>query len=968
MEPLSILTESEILHDNKSIFDSFKHGDFRAVLDSDQAAQIFYGRLSDDKCSSNLNRPSPERRTFYTIESSPTLDHAPDLSESLSQQLFIVALAALYAFLQANVTGPPLGWHFIEAHVTTPKEATSLEPNDRLEIIKNIRQELIASLSQDGISAYPLAPRIELLWLANSVLHDARLDDLGLPVCWARLRVKFWHQMVLTEESPSLRETIYREVELLDQLMLETSTLSQEARTCYLLERAAVDIFHGLDTKAREDLDGAAKNQHFEYVLTGRLGKRTKFQQNDLSQLVVLAKSAETQGQSDGTESSSISNNDSAVPSKPPRALDLNDDTLLESISFQKQDRGISEDGQELPSSLSGLDPTSQPLLNPLDSIILLSLTSSITNTSPQHGLTREETLPYVTRVLDGGSSNWQIYTQALLARSRIEGYRSRTVERSVLQLQALVDQVIAATSDSALHNDSQEPNGNGATTFLPRAQESESAPATERLRYIHQLATPFRWSLEAELASKWVSIGGLQTAVEIYERLEMWAEVALCWAATGKEEKARDILRWQLRLPDHAPEEGSNFERLEATDLRIDQSRLPADAPRLFCILGDLESSPAYYELAWKASDGRYARAMRSLGKHYVTKGRLEDADSAYAMSLKLNPQNASAWFSLGCVRLALEEWKGSVDAFTRTIQIEPEDAEAWSNLGAALIRLPGKQSSDTLPADLENGHEKPRVDPQELAKEALVAFKRAAALKRDSYRVWQNILNVAVTIAPPPYADIIVAQKRLIELRGATDREDCIDVEAMEGILRHIIASKPQTSTAYDESVVSSEVEKSVRKHGLERVFVELAIKDIKPLITHSRRLWQFIARLHLHLNQPSSALEAYEKAWRATMNIPGWDDGMVSASAKNRNDGDAASTWQAVVDATVELVDAYESLGEREVTEGLGAGKGQLVCKNWRFKARMAIKSVLGRRAKAELDQTEVLEERLRDLVSD
>ena len=815
----------------------------------------------------------------------------------------------------------------------------------------------MSSLSRDGISVYPLAPRIELFWLAYTVLQDSELDSLGLPVHWARLRARFWHQMLLTEESPSLREAIYEDIKQLDQLLMELPGLGHEARSYYVLERAAINIFHGLDAKARQDLDLATRQRRFEYVLTGRLGKRTKFQQDDLSQLVVLAKSAGTEDESNGNR---------AMRSAHPRALDLNDDTLLESVSFKQQDDGGLRKAQELPPSLSSLDPSNQPLLNPLDSIILLSLTSAITNTSPQHGLTREETLPYVTRVLDGGSSNWQIYTQALLARSRIEGYRSRTVERSVLQFQALVDQVIAATSEPTARTNSEETEQSGAATFLPRAKDSESAPAAERLRYIHQLPTPFRWTLEAELASKWVSLGGLQTAVEIYERLQMWAEVALCWAATGREEKAKEVLRLQLSLREHEPQHDIDFQNLELTDIRKDDLALPPDAPRLLSILGDLDSSPAYYELSWKASGGRYARAKRSLGKHYTATGKLEDADDAYATSLKLDPQNASAWFSLACVRLAREDWRGSVDAFTRTVQIEPEDAEAWSNLGAALIRLPAKESSDPLPVELENGGaEKPRVDPQKHAREALVAFKRAAALKRDASRIWQNILNVAMTIAPPPYADIINAQRRLIELKGATEREDCVDIEAMEGILAHIIASKPQASAASNGSVSSSEFETSVKKHGLERVFVDLVIKEIKPLITHSRRLWQFMARMHLHLNQPSSALDAYEKAWRATMSVPGWDDGMVSASTRNGENGTAESAWQAVVDATVELVDAYESLGGKESTEGLGAGSGQLVCKNWRFKARMAVKSVLGRRKKAGLGQTEVLQERLEDL---
>src|SRR6201999_1811713 len=145
-------------------------------------------------------------------------------------------------------------------------------------------------------------------------------------------------------------------------------------------------------------------------------------------------------------------------PAQPENVL-LNDDTLLERIDFKSAETSahvspdtmihIAASDSTLPPQLASLDPANQPILFPLDGIILLATASSITNTSPEDGLVREETLPYATRVLDGGSSNWQVYTQGLLVRSRIEGYRARTAERGLLQLQALVDQVIAETSQS---------------------------------------------------------------------------------------------------------------------------------------------------------------------------------------------------------------------------------------------------------------------------------------------------------------------------------------------------------------------------------------------------------------------------------------------------------------------------------------------------------------------------------------
>ncbi|KAL8996941.1 MAG: hypothetical protein Q9188_006447, partial [Gyalolechia gomerana] len=852
------------------------------------------------------------------------------VNNTTRKELYRIGVSALNAFLQSNVTGPPLIWD--SAELLFPPTISK-----NVGQLKKVRWLLSLDLSVDGEAVHKLIPNVELFSLAKTLLtRDPSFGSTGLPLQyrWARVTVNFWHQKLLNENTANLQEDIYRDLDSLEE-DLRNQTSEEKARR--LVQRATIHTQHGFDQRAREDLQLATKERDFEFKLTGRLGKRTRFQEKDLCQLVVLAQSADPVKEDTASYpnaqvyGSHTRSTDANEATSKPSNLDLNDDTLLESINFSNlPTEPAKENEPEISPSLAALDPSNQPLLQPLDSIILLAYASSVTNTSPSDGLTREETLPFALRVLQQGSSNWQIYTQALLVRSRIEGYKSRTAERSVLQLQALVDQVIVETGGGE-HVVGQEENPT-PSSFLPKPKSSDSAPASERLQYIHQLASPTRWELEAELASRWVSLGGLRTALEIYERLHMWAEVALCWAANDREDKARKIIRQQLYMPANETPSEENLEHKRSIgddDLYIDdwtQERypFPPDAPRLWCILGDLENSSMAYERAWELY--RYPRAQRSLGKYYFKQGDLKKADEAYAKSLSVNALNHSTWFSLGCVRLQLEDWAGAVDAFGRAIQVEDQDAESWSNMAAALLQMPAEVSvnsadkspgehSDTSKATSTDAEDisqanTPAPDPQKHIKEAFTALKRAAALKRDSHRIWQNLLNVSVKLSPPPYTDIIIAQTRLIDLRSKSEGENCIDVEVMEGLVAHLIAVSPSqpasttTNTTNTETNAFPESSSGSARPGFQRLLITLIRDKITPLITTSRRLYLLVAKLNLYLQKPLATLQAYEKAWRVTLNQPGWEVGTKEVEG----------LWKEVVDATGELVDAYESLGER------------------------------------------------------
>ncbi|KAK4506103.1 hypothetical protein PRZ48_004068 [Zasmidium cellare] len=920
----------------ESHLNNLEQGQFESILRSTEARALFGHKEDPSLESSKLEDfPSWSDWIFHRLGV-----YCGDRSKPEKQViLFCIGYAALLTFVQSNVTGPPL--EFQPSSLILPEDGQ-----------KEIQQRLLTGLSVDGIAAYKLTPHIELLSLADAVMTRPAVLKNVKAARWAKLRVSFLHQRLLSEVSPTLQDVIYDDLELIQDDFTSYPGDCAALEAEFVLERATIHIHHGLDKFARSDLEQAKKDRRFEFALTGLLGKRTKYQEKDISQLVVLAKSHED------NDSATANVGDSAADAangegskKKPENIDLNDDTLLEAISFSEKPADIAteiQDSDSLPPSLKAIDPSTQPQLQPLDSTILLLLASSITNTSPANGLTREETLPYATRVLEGGSSNWQVYTQALLVRSRIEGYRSRTIERGLLQLQALVDQVIADTTGAGSSGKEDADAATQTTTFLPKAKESESAPVTERLRYIFQLATPTRWELEAELASRWVQLGGLRSALEIYERLEMWAEAALCWAATEREEKAKRIVRRQLF---HATNGGPGVpeDNISEDEEWTGPARDPAplDAPRLYCILGDIDHSVEMYERAWEVSNQRYARAQRSIGRHFFSAGDMVRAAEAYSKSLKVNQLNQQSWFALGCALLELAQFEKAAEAFSRCVQLDETDAEAWSNLAAALLRTDpdnidikreGEKvklddEDDSVPNEASTSHDR----QQNIRQEALSALKRAARLKHDSHRIWTNVLIAAASLSPPDYTTILAAQKRIIDIRGPVEGEKSIDVEIVSGLVNHIIA----TNDTYDPE-----------QPGIARMVVKFIDQSVVPLITASAELWRLVAKLALWRNKPSTALDAEEKAWRAVTSQAGWET------------GESEARWNEVVEATVRLCEAYESFGPKERTEGMAAGAGEPVMKDWKFKARSAVRGIMGR-GKENWEGTEGWD-RLKDVV--
>lgn len=619
--------------------------DFKSVLLSDEARKVITSTpgLLDGLLSTGTSSSNSQSTTTKTSDE--------------SEVALVVAIALLHAFVQLNWTGPELSF--------TPLD---LLPSGTKTTLEDLNAAALPFLTLQGEPAYHLAEYSSLFLLAIRLFGT--LDKKTIPsLPWWKLRVHLVHQSLL-DEPVSIAPKVLEDMKLLSE-GCEAVKEDQDLSASLDLE---IGLYHhslGMDKPANQEFLTAAKSSGLEFELSGALGRKTKFQPDPISQLILLAESRHREGESDETSKSETMKvgEDEAGKKGLPNALLLNDDTLLEETEFTKS----TSDGEASTSRLSHLDPTNQPELHPLDQSLLLSFCLSQHNHIPSSGLTASQMMPFLTRVLQN-PRNWSIHSTALLLRSRLESTRSRTVERSALQLQALIEQM--PTSDST-----------------PK----------ERLRYFHQLPLPSKWEMEKELAKRFISLGVTRSALDIFSRLEMWEDAVGCLQRLEKEEEAEKIVRDLLEGRKIESDLVPVMKRTTLTEGRLSKLTKAREA-KLWCLLGDLAldaydatRDPEYarrtaiehYEKAWELSGHTSSRAMRSMGSLKFGMGDFEASIPCLQHAVDINPLYSRVWFTMGVSFVKLERWNDAKEAFRRLVNVDEEDAEGWNNLAAVYLRI---------------------------------------------------------------------------------------------------------------------------------------------------------------------------------------------------------------------------------------------------------------------------------------
>lgn len=853
-----------------------------------------------------------------------------------------VAVSALHAFVQLNWTGPNVDLSpasLLRAAAPNALPLRSAEGNDDALLDQKIHDASIEYLTLRGEPAYHLCT-VPFLLVVSLRAIDAIPNDVETAVIW-RLRAQSVHRRIV-DEPVSMPPALLDAHEALEKRLTSRGNTWRPLAARVALERALALQRAGADREASELMVEAARMSGLVYELTGAPGKRTRYQKEDKMQLVLLAESVEAGA--DHTEDTSEPTGTAVGESgwqptidpekqtaNQPATYSLNDDTLLEQTAF------TTTGGAGIHTQLQRLDPGNQPPLAVTDQCILLALCLNIHNTQPLHGLTASEMTAFVERVA-AHALNWSVHTMALLLRARLESTRTRTVERSALQLQALIDQM--PSSDSSI---------------------------CERLRFFHALDLPARWSMQAELARRYASLGVLRSALEIYEKIEMWEDVVNCLGLLGRQVEGIEVLTDLL--------EGRKIE----ADVKVQQRRLEARrapgtrlaaarAAKLWCLRGDLEPAQAerMYTTAWDVSGGTSSRAARSLGGYYFVRQNFKLASDWLQRALRINALYSRSWFMLGCAFMRLEQWVEGAAAFRKCTMIEDEDGESWNNLASCYLHMHAGEvpridrvletveeadedsasetgSDATLGASEASTARDSGVDVEPAPQSARTPFSHrelahralGIALKysHESWKMWSNYMNVSIDIGE--FAEAARGLQRIVEIRtrelqrstASVEGSDIVDMAVLNRLVDAVVRSPISSETVGPNDGVG--LYPTVR-----RLFDDTLLQHMStdPLVLQS------YAKLLFWRGEYRSMLDARVKSFR-----------FGAGSASNDALITDKSAWMLAIAELRDLVDLLSNLGAREEADGP-------VMPDWRFQSRTLVRNIMSRTRDSFEDEPE------------
>lgn len=424
------------------------------------------------------------------------------------------------------------------------------------------------------------------------------------------------------------------ELKLLLDKIVDSNTTGEahtEENTLFLLEQAQAHLLFYENDKAEECIQKALISCGLENVeLAGKLGKRTRFQQKVIAQLVVTA----------NINKQSIIDEDNDIPTD----VALNDDTVLEKIAFSEEEDSMQFSDDHLAA--------------------ILTLCRFTRRTEPMDDLLLEKCSAFLSLVI-GSKRCWAVQAAALLLRSGMERNSKRRVERACCQSELIV-KLMEGIDD-----------------------ETPVEARRKRARYVLASGLEPVWSAKVIHAEILRSLGVTSEALLIYEQLELWDHVVDCYKSLGQLEKANSLIHDLLKtrpndsmlyvyLGDINQQE-SYYEK--AIEVSNDRNAKAHKA------LGHMLLMRNQYEKAW-------THLKRSVELQPVQFGvwfnvghcswkleRYESAISSYHRCVCLEPDNFEAWNNLSAAYIRLGEKERAKLTMQEALKFNYEHAKVWEN-----------------------------------------------------------------------------------------------------------------------------------------------------------------------------------------------------------------------------------------------------------------------------------------------
>lgn len=695
-----VLEESQLLEDtikDSHVLSLYKllrehehrndRGPLIQILSSQLSTKLFEVTL--DICKSN-NTPVSEGRTSaddlkIPFDQRATISEKIGLDKSEVAPLALVVSAALtQLFVIDNFVGP----------------IADEQGNDKLANLPQVYRDFcqhvdFRSLSVDGSDVYHLTRNAWLL--KGAQLCWTLLTNLGCSRKLLELEFLVWkhrymttHLMILLEpaeahikELRNIGEYIF-DHHVINEAKDNNTQLSRFDTVNLCCELAQTSLLYNGVAAARKVCDYISDHSGITIEHTGVLGKRTKFQQSDIPQLVVRV------DQGSLHRHSSIDNPEALT--ELPKDIALDDDTLLPEISF------VSDDSSA-PYKVENLTVQAQLfMLTRLD----LALKSEVMEES----LRDEWTLAYLRSIIKSASL-WAIKYKALHLRSVVEKKNMRKMDRALLQLEDLIKE----------------------STLLGQTQ-------LKRLEGFYSTLPIPIWQMQRSLADISLDIGLVKNALDGYSKLEYWEGMIKCLCMLDQTVKAEKIIRQELQKQETPylycllGDVTDSIEHYESSWLLSKKrfSRAKKSIGTYYYVRKDYSKAVEHYEDAHKANPSNisilsllaytcltlelYDKAAEyyrnityyddanflvwnNLSKAYIKLGQKERAWRTLKEAIKCNYDEWKIWENLMTVSMEIGALDDVVTAWHRIIDIKSshKDDQVLSFLTFSLIKIPSQQ-----------------------------------------------------------------------------------------------------------------------------------------------------------------------------------------------------------------------------------------------------------------------------------
>uniref|UniRef100_A0A182UPB7 TPR_REGION domain-containing protein n=1 Tax=Anopheles merus TaxID=30066 RepID=A0A182UPB7_ANOME len=547
----------------------------------------FYAALLQADWSTLLNSS-----TFAEV-----LKHETLQTDASSEELLHLAIGSLLAFVQYNFLGPR------EKHAEGQRQQ---------------QFDLIAQLGSDGEELNVNVERADCLLVCKKIFE--RLVNLATEPKEApseQYCLRLWYQRYLLIHQRCMDDLTHSLYERFNTNVAALEAAVADADKATKVETFLEILFGFVQfkriTKSEQWLQKLEAVSSVTLSVEGVLGVRTKFQQNPLPQLTLRLQGVSELGLPGAVETHGHL--------KLPAILKLEDEVRLEKVKFMSEQEN--EDVQ-LPAVVQNM---------------VLGKVYFLYVSQPKEQLTLEEIQPYITSLVYQQHGPWATRVATLFLNATTEATHKRTVDRSLRQIEELVQQL-------------DTPSG-----------ETAAIPIADRLSMVFSSWPIASWQMKEKLADVMVSLGMVKGALDIYQQVQSWENVIDCYTVLEMRHLAATVINQLIER--NGP------------------------SVRLYCMLGDATDEVDCYRRAWELSNEKSAKAQRHWGNYYFARKDYAAAIEHLRRSIEINCLQERILLRLGYSALQLERWEEAAYAYRLYTSLESHGFEPWNNLAKAYIML---------------------------------------------------------------------------------------------------------------------------------------------------------------------------------------------------------------------------------------------------------------------------------------